>query len=487
MTKVIGFTAKTSLEGQIIIYDSTDRGLVTNDINRLLEWLCQPPEGLACFWKLDQTVELIKALLSPWHKEKLTKTSRCFVRPYNLFYSPGKILSIRLGMWEYPYYNLSQFFPDSNPQSASEVAGKGQELLDSLRSIGFYPTRLTSGAGIGQEMILDHLSLPTYKDIPEEAVDYASDCYPRTWIEAHKLGHFEQAQDWDITYSFPWAASQLLDTRYCQWVKADYYVKGAVYGYCKGAVTIDKDVKTSPICYTTLDKGDIHPTGTWKDTLTLDEIRLIKTYKLGSFGLKDGWFCVPRLVIKPLEAVVNRLYKHKDNGSLAGRLAKQIAVGTFYGKFAQIQPDARGELKPGKFFNPVYACQIETQVRCKVARFIYAHGLEPIHIWVDGLLCEPKELDIRQSSVPGSWRLAGIEPALVLGSGLCFHSDKRPEQWSYEELMEAIRSKPKDAYYQKGSKGIYIQQEHDRLFSRLPVSGSSLLEHQYTSRPVEVD
>ncbi|MBA7499240.1 hypothetical protein ES704_01980 [subsurface metagenome] len=195
------------------------------------------------------------------------------------------------------------------------------------------------------------------------------------------------AYDYDIMASFPSIARDLIDIRHCNWVRANHYIEEAIYGYCKCEVTIYDDTQVSPIIYETEDGSLLTPTGTWETYLAKGELDFIDKWGIGEYKIIDGWWAIPKRVTRPLRVVMDRLlaYKESDN-ELVRLLAKRMSVG-IYGKFGEEHKE-----EFGRHFNPVWFSEISTQVRLRVAQFIYERKLQEslIHVSVDGvLLSEP--------------------------------------------------------------------------------------------------
>jgi len=197
------------------------------------------------------------------------------------------------------------------------------------------------------------------------------------------------AYDYDIVASFPSIARNLIDIRHCNWVNSKDYQGDAVYGYVKCTVTIYDWVQVSPIIYETEDGSLLTPTGTWETYLTKGELDFIDKWKIGEYKIIDGWWAISERVTRPLRIVMDRLLSHKESSNeLVRLLAKRMSVGA-YGKFGEEHKE-----EFGRHFNPVWFAEISTQVRLRVAQFIYKHKLQEhlIHVSVDGvLLSKPVE------------------------------------------------------------------------------------------------
>ena len=200
------------------------------------------------------------------------------------------------------------------------------------------------------------------------------------------------AYDYDLISSFPTVARDLIDIRQCNWIQSDKYIKKAVYGYIECTVTINNDVKVSPIIYEDEEVNLSTPVGSWNTYLTKGEVDFIYKWGIGHVVIRDGWWAVPKDDIKhkPLGIAMQGLlsYKEHDN-KLVRELSKRISVGV-YGKFGEEHED-----EFGKYFNSCYFAEISSQVRIQVAEFIYEHGVQDnlIHVSVDGVLLDKEVIN----------------------------------------------------------------------------------------------
>lgn len=102
------------------------------------------------------------------------------------------------------------------------------------------------------------------------------------------------AYDYDLVSSFPSVARDLVDIRYCDWVKSNEYQPEAIYGYVKCEVTIYDWVMVSPIIYTDENGDSSTPTGTWETYLTKGELDFIDKWKIGEYKILEGWWAIPK-------------------------------------------------------------------------------------------------------------------------------------------------------------------------------------------------
>jgi hypothetical protein len=285
-------------------------------------------------------------------------------------------------------YHLSQYFPDCpEPKTLQELQDYANQLMQALDKMGMFSNKLSSPVAIYEDCVLRYLTLPTIvsSKIPKQAAEFAWRCSGKLWIEAFSLGWHKEVWDYDLQSAFPNIAKDLLDTTNANWIKDDKIHIDANYGFCKGIVTIQKNIKVSPIIYED-EQGNLStPIGIWNTYLTLAEILFIEKWKLGTFEIHEGHWCYCQpYASKPLLNIANRLlaYKQSDN-KIIQLLAKRMSVVGLYGKFGEEHKDSFG-----KFFNPCWFSYISTLCRLSVADFIYRHNIEDsvLHISVDGIL-----------------------------------------------------------------------------------------------------
>ena len=320
------------------------------------------------------------------------------------------------------------------------------------------------------------------------------------------------AYDYDMASAFPKVASRLYDTRACDWVESGEYQTKAVYGYCKGVVTIYDWVVVSPIIYIGENGDSISAIGTWETYLTKAEIDFIREWGIGEFKIEKGWWAIPenakRKLPQPFEHIVGRLLEWKKRGGLEGELAKRMSVG-LYGKMGE-----EHETEFGKHFSPAWFAEISTQTRLAEAGWLYRHGVGPddndgyshlLCISVDGSLHDRKI-----ANADGNWKLSYVGKAMVVSSGLVYLGDRKPKGLLLGDILEMIREHPKQAYYQQLIKrrvtlgqalefgfdklgkevemhtSVDLNMTHDRDFRELPRTGGQLITKRFSSKPLKV-
>lgn len=500
----------------VAIDNSVGQSIKSNEITKLLEYLAnQPKPDFKLFWDLDNSLALLFKDCDMELIERLSRNKKYVFKDganneYAITYNTGKVFGVEVNGSSNLFYHLKQFYKGlPQPKDTSdiqEIQQFGLNLMTELRSVGIYPYRLTSPASF-TDQIYSKLKLPTHNDIPEDVCQLAWQCADRAWTEAHKLGHFPVAYDYDMRSAYACSVKELLDTRYGDWVHTGKYTGTATYGFY--SVRVNIDAKVSPISYMDAKNELIHPNGSWKTWLTNLELDFINEYKLGRFTVLDGWEWKPKSVVKPLQLTVYKMFKDRQKSPLLNKLMK-YAMTSLYGLNLQTYTDpVTKETILGKHFNPVWGALIEVMAKIKVCKFIYDNDLvkDLILISTDGVLAT-KKIDTKDDGLIGSWKLSSTSPALAVTSSAVFYADKRPCQLSYNEVMELIKDNPQASEYKKPvtrrlvlddlvtgnwnelgkvvntETGFYLPVEHDREFKILPRCGQDLLDNTYSSKPL---
>lgn len=509
--KIIAYVNRIE-DSQVYLEESTGEKCRTTRLDWLLDFLLGSFDGahMKVCWNLDGFVApLLRLLGKDACRELVDSDHKVFVRPYSLFYIPGKVFSVRRGRYQATLYGIDQYFPDyEEPSEALTLGALADYLMAQLRRMGLQPQKLTSPVAIYEDSLLKHMDVPTIAEMPENALEcakYAYNCCGRLWISNFKVGHWDTAFEYDIQSAFPAEAAELYSTRHCKYQKSKRYVKGAHWGFLRGRVTIWADV--SPIVYRMGNNWLVCPKGTWDTYLTLDEVRFIEKWDIGRFELRDGWFLTFTAPVKPLEVPMQKLFVYREVNETVRLLSKRMAVGV-YGKFIEQHDDG----SYGWWLNPMYAAQIGTRVRLRDAEFIYVHKLQDklISVAVDSVLLDGYAGKPKGSGM-GAWRLSNACPVFVLSPGLVFYGDKHPKGFSYDLLRKLITLKPRAHTYEAwlprrvtlgealnsrwGELGemrrfrsaIDLHLLHqDRHFPRAPKTGEALVNRKYRSQAVKI-
>lgn len=467
---------------------------------------------------LDYSVACLCKLIDLTDEEctRFFNAGKLYISPYTLRYVPGKFFSIKKGF----DYN-AQFinFSDANQYKAVDLTAKptalaesahltGAEVYQALVDIGLHPTTLTSPVRAWEKEKMKDMNLPTYKDMPEGAVEYAEQCVDGVWVEAFQKGHFPAAHDYDIVGAHPYFTSLLLDTRHGRWLYSREEVVGAVYGYMRGTVHITAPF--SPIAYRN-NGSQWTTTGKWDRFLTSKQVMFIRKYGIGEFDTKDGWYWIPDKMMLPLRDEIIQLNEQRQgtDNTLKKSAIKRVMVG-IWGKFLEQRQDGY----KGDYYNPCWGVEVESQTRLKVAQFIMDNSLQSylLSIAVDGVVSS-SPVDCDNNGQLGSWKYNCQCPTIVVSSGQVAQQGKENDGdfvLRYDWLMDRIKEEPEAQEYKMQSmmpvslgkavtgecldklgeiipseRTVRIGLETKRAYRRKPKCGRELLE-QYKSSPWDV-
>ena len=528
MIKVVAYTVDVC-GNNILIQDSEGESVNSSDVRELLAFLNEPYSdrdtfAIKVFWDLDTAISPILRKLGINACRQLASPSHAYE---NIFYIPSKIFCIEGNENKSFFYHLAQYYPDEEEQDDVEtIAGMASNILDAFKAMGLHPKKLTSPIAVYEAEVLRHMQIPTILNIPgkyEELIEYAEDCIGRLWIQAYQIGHWDVGEiyEYDMRSAYPAISARLRSLQYAKYVKAKhipseheiFVEEEPDWGFMRGKVTIYDGVNISPIFYNN-GSTNIHPTGTWETTITLQEYRFINKWKIGEFKIDDGYFIKFTAPVMPLEVAMKRLFNQRGQGGLINGLAKRIATGGAYGKFIEKHEDG----SVGAYYNPIYAAMINSIANLKIAEFIYQNNLQDdvVHIGVDSVMSTKEATKgVYNGNTPmGCWRLSGIGAALVLSSGRVYHGDKKPQGLNYDEIISLIRQHPRETFYRTILKRRQTLEESiqlndlnglgkmkdvsssfdinllkgttDRVYRIFPINGHELLSNQYKSKPISI-
>ena len=443
---------------KVIGYYSLEDSLLTSDNVRItkppyLGWLLKQEGDYHVCYHLDHFVACLCRLveLDKGEIKKLVDKGKLKVGSYYLDYIPGKFFSIKQGTgYGRPYILLSDaskfmehtFTTDVEEgfKKAEEAKSVGEQLARALMSLGLNPSTLVSPIRAWEKEVMANLDLPIRLDVPEEAEEWAYEACKGSWVEAFKRGHWEKAWDWDINSAYPCFAMNLPEFEIDDWEKDyDGNTKADIGIY---RCVVDMTAPFHPVLYKKesddIDEPSYTPTGKWEDYLSLNMIRHIEKYKLGTVRIIEGYCLKPaKSRAMPLRGVMKKLYQEKSKEDGIRREAVKRIMTGIYGKLLEVR--LFNQDNPfGPYFNPIWAMEIEANTRIEVSRFCLDNKIIPLHIAVDGVLTD-KKLKAESSAEMGKWRISSCCPALVIGSGQVAIQDKIGTgefKMDYDWLME---------------------------------------------------
>ena len=514
----------------IVIRDSSGHQINSADITAIFDFLLEPcSDTMQVFWDLDAAVAPVLRSLGLEICRKIAETHAAVFGfddsevVYSIFYISDKLFTLKKvsgsnhTKQEATFYGLNGFFNDDEPEPASACAlqERGDKLMSEMGKVGIFPTKLTSP--IGAYVSACKLpSLPAISDFPDEflpALFYAEQCVGREWRENLAVGHYadDECFSYDLSCAYGAIAAGLPDLRYAEFLYSKKMVDSAFWGFLRGRVTINDDVRVSPIITRLGDGTQVHPVGSWTTYLTLDEVRFIEHYQIGSFVLEDGWFVKIKHFVAPLQELMERLYAYRTQSDrILNTVLKRIPSG-ICGLFHEHRESGLGAL-----FNPIWFAEITTINRLKVARLIFDNAAQNniVKINIDGLVAARPMLIARGTRM-GAWRQVPSQATVILSPELVFAGDKHPLGMYYSKLRAMISKHPKSTLYEDrtikkrvtlsealnnhnlASLGeittrsarvdlTLLAQSQIRNFPRFPRTGEELIEGKFNSTPIRL-
>ena len=471
--------------------NQTDVSNAEDLFNFLLLNAEKPNTAKAC-WNLFQLFAILDALLPKEVTEKIIKEDRSFFGDYKIFSSSGKVLSIGFkkhlhdnfyaSRIEVNIYGLRQYFPDDNINDLYGLKSKGDELMNTLKELGWETNTLSSAIAIYDDAVLEKEFIPSVYDMEDTEevdgmLDYAYKLMCREWRSIYKIGNFTNAIDIDIISGYPSFIKDFGNTSECDIQYSKKLIKSD-FGICKGIVHINKDY--SPI----VNPNGQNVIGSYEDYITTEQWAYIIHYGIGSFDMEDGYFLnFYDKEDKPFFDLMTNQYNMREHGGLRKTLAKNISVG-IYGYQSQEYPE-----KYGNYFNPIYSVMTTSRCSLKIGKLIEEFNLKDnlISVTVDGLLTT-KDIELDTTKQIGGWKKEKVD-ALILSCGhqyITNHANENKKdtyQNTYDKMITEINNHPNKVIYNNVLLNKNMSQTN-RLFRNFPKNGRELSEKIYTSEPI---
>jgi len=517
---------------RIIGYHISSTGIIANsdgeftDKPPYLDWLLQKkPDTIRMLYYMNQSAASLAKItgMSREEVQKLnSKNNKAYLPPYKLTYIPNKYFALQKGYYwgaDFGFYGDAHQYKNTEAscdtgvedclRKAKEAQEIGEEVYRALQSIGLKPKSLTSPIKSFDQEVLSKLDLPKIDDIPEEAGYFAYECCKGNWVEAFQLGHWDKVWNYDLCSAYPAQIAKLLDLRLGKWIESKEFVPEAKYGYCKGTISINKNVEFTPFIYRQESQRGLPAlhcvTGKYPKFLTKAGIEFLEKWKQGSFEIEKGWWWIAEKEEKPLEQTVNWLFLEKEKRTGKSKETIKRIMAAMFGKMLEIRNEEFGEL-----FNPVWAAEVEVNTRLEVADFVLRNKIPVIHIAVDNVIT-PEPVVLGEWGL-GQWELATVTPCICAGTGAIAIRDEGIGDFhlKYDWLREQIEKEPESSEYkltrmipvtvaeacgekyeklgelQELTKVVSIGQGEKRCYREQPRNGRELLGRTYESLPWDV-
>ncbi len=363
-------------------------------------------QALHIVWNLQHFTKILFILLPD--TEWVGKETKLIFGTTKIFYVEkmlgiGQKRCIRGNIYEEyenNFYALQHWMPEQDePQTALELAERGEQVLEALDLLNIYPNKLTSPVGLFSQSLPPMPTLLSSNN--EMMVDVANYCAPmmrKEWRETWIEGYFPKLHSYDIVSAYPYFISQLPDTDHCKIEKVTQYPRLTrnQWGIFKGVY--------KPM-------GNVNPIKS-TEYLTSDEVRWINYWDAGSFETIDGFLLTFLNDKKPYYGTIEQLYSQRQalkENEIATFLAKNIAQG-ISGKLDQVNDDGTF----GEFCNPVYAAMVRSKTRTRLGHYI--------NNWI-------KQGQIKQSDLVN----VNLDEATFRNpvQGFCQPDNLRPGDWRY--------------------------------------------------------
>ncbi len=282
--------------------------------------------------------------------------------------------------------------------------------------------------------------------LPPEVTKMAYDCLHAPWIEMLSQGYFNDVYDYDIDSAYPNEVAKLITVseKTGEWIHSNdlRYLNSSAYGFAHAIIDLlPMPGGASPIRFRKKTGKLFSPYGTWTGYITKPEIDFIHRHDLGTVEILDGWWFVASEYIRPFLKTVEHLITMRRSAKdpVLKAISKSIAVrisGYFLQKFERINFKTKQHTwYTGPLFHPVYACEVMTQTKIRLAEMaleVESKGGRILSLTVDGLV-STRPLP-RQSG-----RKLVVRGPIVLAAPLIMHLDKR---YSRINLLRALWKNP---------------------------------------------
>ena len=471
------------------------------------------------FYDLDSSVSSLLFLLtiSKEQGQKLLGKEKLWIPPYSLTYFPKHFFSIDYsgGGKNHPFLNFAHmnqpgyhdaYYTSDNSlddaiKKAKQAEATANDVYSILCELGLPNTNLVSPSSTFLKKF--SLGWPTLDDCPEEVSELAWRGIMGQWFEAYKLGFFEETYDYDLNASYLAQLSKLPDLRKGNWIQSKTPPDEATLGIVEGLLSTEAEFHPFIIKH---NKTNYTPTGRFPVILTLQSLRFLKRWNLGTFqSSKAHWWIPQKNNYEIYKGAMMFLWNARQGTSGRKRLLIQRIYSSLVGKQLEYS-DTKGF---GDMFCPIIPLTVEANSRLQVAKACLQAGITPLAVMADGFISEqPTKLAL--STELGGWRLSAQGKCIIAGTGMVAFQGKEPPAelaLNYDSLRKQIERHPDATKYsrnayspvtlalalqqdwsklgqvQKIERTLTIGTENKRMYLQKPHTGKDLLDKTWDSMP----
>lgn len=318
-------------------------------------------------------------------------------------------------------------------------------VLEMSNRLGIKPTTFYSIATIGYKYVREHTNYVTakyYWDNHREVLESACSAYSGGKFEVvtRGRGHF---YEYDINSAYPYEYANLIDISKAKVVEAKEPPKGAVYGFVKCKLWIERPVSHSVAVKRR--NVNIYPVGNFTKWLTKEEFEYISTLDGVEVKVIKAYWLIVRRKRYPYRRLINDLYKLKAEAKVRKddefyNFTKTL-LNSVYGKLVQLVVKD-GHYEASTCWMPIYGAIITANVRIRMSKLQNKYpSIVAVH--TDSVISSV-ELPLEVSDKLGDWSLACYGLGIILGSGIYQVGDKKRFRGfpSRVDLIELLNKSP---------------------------------------------
>ena len=406
---LVGFHAEHSHKGNLLSLRFSDgRNLVADDLLLPAEGLVRENDNGLTYVSLDsEHLDIIVKCFGERVCRELLEKGHSWKDGVSIWYTSCLSLTLRRGKDTVRFYGLSSWakgghvpsllnlagisIPQNLDQQATKAEEVGWKLLHVIEPhLPPATMDLSSPSTLTTEFLLDDFNKLSIRDVPPEAQQLAYECLHAPWIEMLQMGTAHDSYDYDLNSAYPFEIARLLniDRIGGDWKEVDEYNPRATYGFYRALINI-KPHAISPIRFRK-HFSLYSPYGSWIGYITQGEIGFLKRTGLGDVQVFHGWTFVPKERLTPFRATFERLLnlrqRMREEGDQLSASLLKLATARACGKFLQRIPKVNKIIEAGQVFCPIYACEVMTQTKLRLAELAWKQRKDVMSITVDGLL-----------------------------------------------------------------------------------------------------